>query len=79
MLLMPVSSYITSSAEGSTVQWFGIFHWPNVLTENKPFGRSVGVIHHYGAYAFYTLLVLHLGAAVWHRQVKKDEILARML
>lgn len=79
MLLMPVSGYVTSSAEGRRVQWFGVFRWPNLLTENKSFGRAVGAIHHYGAYAFYMLLILHLGAVVWHRLVRKDEVLARML
>ncbi len=78
IIRIPVRA-VTSSTEGRTVPWFGMFHWPIILRENKPFGRAVGVVHHYGAYAFYALLALHLGAVVWHRLVKRDEVLARML
>jgi cytochrome b561 len=79
MLLMPLSGYITSSSEGRTVPWFGLFSWPNLLAENRPFGRFVGSIHHYGAYLFFAVLGLHLAAVVWHRFVRRDEVLSRML
>jgi cytochrome b561 len=79
MILMPISGYVTSALEGRTVPWFGLFTWPNLLTENRPFGRTVGVIHHYGGYTFLALLFLHLGAVVWHRLIRHDEVLSRMI
>jgi cytochrome b561 len=79
MMLMPISGYITSSSEGRTVPWFGLFNWPNLLVENRPLGRMVGIVHHFGGYTFFGLLFLHLGAVVWHRIVRRDEVLARML
>ncbi|AYD00172.1 cytochrome b [Neorhizobium sp. NCHU2750] len=79
MLLMPLSGYITSTSEGRTVPWFGLFTWPDLLAEDKPFGRMVGTVHKYGAYAFFTILGLHLLAVIWHRFVKRDEVLSRML
>nr|WP_281407289.1 cytochrome b [Neorhizobium alkalisoli] len=79
MIVMPVSGYVTSSAEGRTVPWFGMFKWPVLLGDDRPLGRAVGIIHHYGAYTFYALLFLHLAAVIWHRMIKKDEVLSRML
>ncbi len=79
MMLMPISGYVTSSSEGRKVPWFGLFTLPNLLMENRPFGRMVGVIHHYGGYTFFALLFLHLGAVVWHRLIRQDEVLSRML
>ncbi len=79
MILMTVSGYITSSSEGRTVPWFGLFNWPNLLAENPPLGRMVGVVHQYGGYTFFALLFVHLGAVVWHRAVRRDDVLARML
>jgi cytochrome b561 len=79
MILMPVSGYVTSSSEGRTVPWFGLFTWPDLLSENRPLGRAVGLVHHYGAYTFFALLFLHVGAAAWHKFVVHDEVLSRML
>jgi cytochrome b561 len=79
MLLMPLSGYITSSSEGRSVPWFGLFTWPNLFTENHPFGRLVGRVHHYGAYVFFAILGLHLAAVLWHRFVRRDDVLSRML
>lgn len=79
MMLMPISGYVTSSTEGRKVPWFGVFNWPNLLLENRPLGRVIGMVHHYGAYTFFGLLFLHLGAVVWHRVLRHDEVLSRML
>lgn len=79
MLLMPVAGYITSGAEGRDIPWFGLFNWPNLMDHDRNFGRLVGTIHEYGAYLFFIVLGLHLAAVVWHRLVKKDETLSRMV
>ncbi len=79
MILMPISGYITSASEGRAVPWFGLFNWPNLLVEDRPLGKMVGVVHHYGGYTFFALLFLHLGAVVWHRVVRRDEVLSRMI
>lgn len=78
MILMPVTGYITSGAEGRDIPWFGLFEWPNLMQPDRPLGRMVGHIHEYGAYAFFGILGLHLAAVVWHRLVKRDETLSRM-
>lgn len=79
MILMPASGYVTSSSEGRSVPWFGLFNWPSLMSENRSFGRTIGAVHHYGAYAFFTLLSIHLAAVLWHRTIRRDEVLSRML
>lgn len=79
MLVMPLSGYATSSLEGRTVPWFGLFNWPNLLHDDPSLGRAIGAIHEYSGYALIGLLAMHLAAVVWHRFVRRDEVLSRML
>ncbi|MCM2293880.1 cytochrome b [Allorhizobium sp. BGMRC 0089] len=79
MILMPVTGYITSGASGHDLPWFGLFTWPNILPMDRDLSRLAGMIHHFGAYTFFAVLGLHLAAVAWHRLVKKDEVLSRML
>jgi cytochrome b561 len=78
MILMPVTGYITSGAEGRSLPWFGLFAWPNLMPEDRQLGRLAATIHHFGAYAFFAVLGLHLAAVAWHRLFKKDEVFSRM-
>jgi cytochrome b561 len=79
MVLMPVTGYITSGAGGHDLPWFGLFNWPNLMPADHGLSRLAAAIHHYGAYCFFAILGLHLLAVAWHRLIKKDDVLARML
>jgi cytochrome b561 len=79
MVLMPVTGYMTSGASGRSLPWFGLFQWPNLMPADRNLSRLAATIHEYGAYAFFAVLGLHLLAVAWHRLIKKDEVLARML
>jgi cytochrome b561 len=78
MVLMPVTGYMTSGASGRSLPWFGLFQWPNLMPADRGLGRLAAIVHHFGAYAFFAVLGLHLIAVAWHRLVKKDEVLSRM-
>ncbi|MGL4094325.1 cytochrome b [Agrobacterium cavarae] len=79
MLIMPVTGYMTSGSEGRSIPWFGLFSWPNFMTYSQSFGQTLSTVHDFGGYAFFAVLGLHLVAVAWHRLVKKDEVLSRMV
>jgi len=79
MVLMPVAGYITSGSQGRDIPWFGAFYWPNLMPANKALGHLASEVHVIGAYTFFAVLGLHLAAVAWHRLVKRDEVLSRML
>jgi cytochrome b561 len=79
MLAMPFSGYVTSVAEGHEVPWFGLFEWPLILPRDDVLANAGELIHLWGAYALYVLLVAHIGAVIWHQWIKKDGVLARMM
>lgn len=79
MILMPLAGYTTSAAGGHDLPWFGVFEWPNLLPLDKSLERTAAAIHEYGAYCLYTVVSLHILAALWHHFFRKDEVLRRML
>jgi cytochrome b561 len=79
IIFMPVTGYIYSAAGGYSLPWFGLFQWPRLLAHNKDLAEFGETLHGYGAYALYALVAAHLGAVAWHRFVKKDKVLDRML
>lgn len=78
MILMPVTGYMTSGSEGRSIPWFGLFSWPNFMARDQGFGRTIATIHHFGGYAFFAVLGLHLAAVAWHWLVEHDDVLSRM-
>ncbi len=79
MLYMPVTGYMSSAAGGYSLPWFGRFSWPRRLPHDKPFSQLGQWLHHLGAWGICALVAAHLAAVVWHRWVKRDEVLGRML
>lgn len=78
MLFMPVSGYLYSGAGGYSLPWFGLFSWPRFVPLDKGLAQTGYELHRFGAWGIAGLLVLHVAAVVWHRWVKRDEVLSRM-
>jgi cytochrome b561 len=78
MLFMPLTGYWFSAEGGYSLPFFWLFQWPRVLPVDKAAARTGEVLHGYGAWAIYAFVLLHVGAVVWHRFVKRDSVLARM-
>ena len=78
MIAMPVSGYLTSSAGGHDVSFFGLISLPNLVGESKAIDQGASQAHFVFAWAIGAALCLHLAAVVWHARVKRDEVLTRM-
>ncbi len=78
MIALPVSGYLTSSAGGHDVSFFGLFTLPNLVPQDKALDEAASQAHLVFAWAIGVLLALHLAAVAWHAQVKRDEVLTRM-
>ena len=78
MIFMPVTGYVFSGAGGHDVSWFGLFSFPVVVAQDKPTSHLAQSLHYYGAWIIGGVLTLHILAVVWHRWIKRDEVLSRM-
>lgn len=88
MIGLPLSGWaLVSSAPPPydfPTRWFGLFEWPHlpVLSEienKKEVSHSFGEVHETLAWITITLLGLHIGGALKHHFVDKDNVLTRML
>jgi cytochrome b561 len=78
MIAMPVSGYLTSTASGSPLPWFGLFTLPRLVGKDKSLAEATSWAHYVLAWTIAFVLAAHLGAVVWHAAIKRDTILTRM-
>lgn len=78
MIAQPVTGYLTSSAGGHPVSFFGLFDLPNLVGANKALDEGASQAHYVFAWLIGIILALHLAAVVWHAGVRRDTVLTRM-
>ena len=76
---LPIAGWIHSSAAGFPVVWFSVIPLPNLVGPSKQISDVFSWLHWAGGLMLVALLVAHIGAAIWHHKIKKDDILVRML
>jgi len=59
--------------------WFGLFRVPQFTTENRANAQFYEDWHIYMAYVLIALVVIHILAALYHRVVRKDGVVTRMV
>ncbi|MGB7974355.1 MAG: cytochrome b [Roseiarcus sp.] len=79
MIGMPVSGYLTSTAGGRAVSWFGLFELPKLAAKHQLLDMAASWAHLIFAWMLAFVLAAHLGAVVWHAAIKHDSVLTRML
>ena len=79
MLAVPISGWVMSSAGGFPVVYFGVFQLPDLVTKDKELFELMKSVHFGLNKALLALVVLHVGAAVKHHYVDRDDVLARMV
>ncbi|CAM8653115.1 cytochrome b [Sphingobium sp.] len=80
MLILPLSGWIMTSAGTRPLNWFFLFDVPKfgVGKEDAIVGLSRGA-HELLPWLWAALIAIHVGAALRHHLVLKDDVLRRML
>jgi cytochrome b561 len=76
---MPVSGYVSLAATGKAVSLFGVIQLPSLVPESSRLSQAAIALHLLGEFLIYGLVGLHIGAALLHGFVRRDDILQRML
>ncbi len=79
LLLMPLSGWIMSSLDGHPVFFWKWWNWTLPLPVNKTLANDFFNVHVTIAWIIIALLVLHIGAALKHHFIEKNNVLRRML
>lgn len=80
MLAMPITGIMMSMFAGRETNVFGLFSIPVLVTEDLEMAGLMNDLH---TDAWWTILlilvVLHIGAALYHQFIQKDRSISRML
>lgn len=79
LFLIGAAGYLISTADGRSVQVFGLFDIPASLTSVPNQEELAGDIHYWLAVGLIILVSLHALAACRHHFLRRDETLRRML
>lgn len=77
LLLVPMAGYLGASYYGAT-DAFGL-PIPSLVPKDQAMSEEVFEWHERGAIALLVLIAIHIGAAFYHRFIRKDGVVARML
>ncbi len=79
LFAIPLTGWTMSSARGFPVSWFGFFQLPDLVPKNKALYEVLGSTHETLAWTLVAVVALHIGAALKHHFMLKDDVLRRML
>src|SRR5690554_4528836 len=79
MLAIPLSGWLMSSAKGVPTVWFGVLPLPDLLSRDPVLGEQLQWLHFSLNIGLVAVLVAHVGAAIKHHVVDRDDVLLRML
>ena len=79
LFVMPVLGWLASNAFGAAVSVFGLFTLPNLVAKNDALADLFGSWHQRLGFLMTALVLLHMGAGLWHGIVRRDGVLSRML
>jgi cytochrome b561 len=75
----PLTGWLFSSASGFQTVYLGLVPIPDLLSKDKALADALRLAHKSINYTMAAVIVLHIGAALKHHFVDKDDVLRRML
>lgn len=78
IITLTFSGWAYSSARGGSVSFFGLFSLPPLVEKSDSNSDLAFSIHSNIGLVLVCLLVIHIGASLYHHYLKKDKTLRRM-
>jgi cytochrome b561 len=79
IIIIPVSGWLMSSAKGVQTVWLGVLPLPDLLDKNKELGDLLKEIHESLNFLMLGLVLAHVGAALKHHFIERDDVLSRIM
>ncbi len=79
LVLAPLTGWLHASAAGLSVNWFGLFQVPDLISQDRAWSELLKSAHKICVALLALLIAGHAGAALWHAFVLRDGVLHRML
>jgi cytochrome b561 len=71
--------WVATSAYGATISFFGLFNVPSLVEKDQTLSDPLFQVHMLVGFTIIGLLVMHIGAALYHYFIRRDGVMQRML
>lgn len=78
MVAIPLTGWLMSSAKGFQTVYFGVLPIPDLLAKDKELGDLLRDVHATLNFLMIAIVAGHVGAALKHHFIDRDDILTRM-
>jgi cytochrome b561 len=78
LIAMPLIGWAMLSAGGYPIALFGSFHLPAIVPHDDRLYSVLRTMHILLAYAFFTTILLHVAAALFHALIRRDDVFRTM-
>ncbi len=79
LLTLVASGFVASEGAHARIDFFYLFELPNILTISEQTKEIAETVHKTALWSLVVLVLLHVGAAVTHHRVLKDDTMVKML
>lgn len=79
LIAMPITGYLLIVAGGHPLSYFGLFAVPRIIGKYRDLSRFAEDAHLTLQWVIYTLVTMHVAAALHHHLVRRNDVLSRML
>jgi len=79
LIVQPVVGWIATSAYRAPIKVFWLFELPPIWPVDQPYSEKMFGVHRLIGIVLALLICMHIGAALYHHFVRKDDVLMRMV
>ena len=79
LIAQPIIGWFATSAYGAQISFFGLFTLPALVEKDESLSKPLFQVHELIGFIIAGLLVMHIGAALYHYFIRRDGVLQRML
>ena len=79
LVALPVVGWVLTSAHGISLNLFGVIHLPQLVAADSELADTLSDYHVWLSWVLLALVVMHVGAALWHHFVRHDAVLGAMI
>lgn len=78
LIIVPIAGYVRVRAGGYPIEALDMLRVPTLVPRSDDLAATAKALHYFAGLAIIVSIALHVGAALFHRLVKKDDIFSRM-
>lgn len=79
LFIVPLLGWAGTSAFGAPISFFGLFRVPDLVEQNRALSETLLDAHGAAAMLMAAIFVIHIIAALYHRFIRHDDVMGRML